>query len=128
MTKKTATKKTKQTTVSEKEIVDVNCIINKSDKAVYINWNNETYVGSRNLLQQLADGTLTKQDGTKAKAIPLSLKTDDGLQNLDKVFLTVKGKAVYFVPDEKTFLITSLDDIVKLLNDEFHYVKMGMFK
>jgi len=122
MPKKAQTKKPKKSS-----IVDVDCLLKASDKAIFIDWNNETYVGSKALLHKLINGTLKRKDKKSAKSIPVSIKTDDGFSE-DNVFLTKKNNAVYFVPNEGEVLITSVEDIKKLLDGEWTYVKFGMFQ
>jgi len=115
-------KKQKETTIE-----DVDCYINTSEKAVFIKWNDETYITNRELVEQLVEGRLKTKAGKKAKAVNLGIFTDEGINETD-VFLTVKDKSVYFVPQEGKVMITALSLMKELLMGKTDSVRMGMFK
>jgi len=119
---------TKKQQKQETTIKDVECYIRTGGKGVFINWNDETYITNSETLGKLVDGTLKTQKGKKAKSVRLGLKTDEGINNDVEVFLTKKGKAMYFVPNEGEVLITSVEDMKKLLDGKWEFVKMGMFQ
>jgi hypothetical protein len=106
------------------KIVDVNCYVNLSENGCFINYEEETYITSRKLLEKLIEGTLKTQKKKKAKSIKLGFKDDGEIQDAD-VFLTIKGRCVYFVPYENEVLLAPLQHFKKLVNGEYSFVKMG---
>ena len=86
------------------KIVDVDCIMRTGKKSVFIDWNDETYVTSISLLTQLIDGDLKTKDGEKSRSIKLGIFEDGVIVNTgdtdNTVWLTMKGKSIYFVPEK----------------------------
>ena len=122
MPSKSKSKKTKKS-----KIVDANCYVKLTEKAVFIEYEDETYVGNREYLEKLLEGKLkTKEKKKKAKSINLGLMEDDEIQETD-VFLTKKGESMYFVPEEDQVLIAPISAFEKLIEGEWSYVRMGKF-
>lgn len=110
------------------QIVDVRCYARLGRKSLLIDYNRTTYITALSLFEKLIDGTLTTQKGKKSKSLQLGIIDDGEITGDTNVFLTIKKKAVYFVPEENKVLVASVDSFRKLLSSDWSYIKLGMFK
>ena len=111
-------------------IEDVDCILEttQSGNGLLVRWEDDVYISNVEFVSQLIDGTLEKKDGTKAKAVPLGLLTDGGIEDTEPtLFLTMKGKSIYFCPSEGTLLIVPVANVVAVLSGTKKQTKMGKF-
>ena len=104
-------------TKEKSTLVRTNNTITVSEKAVFIYIGDDTYVLPKARVKLLLDGELETKTGSKARAIALSLLTEDGIEN-QKGFLTVKGKAVYIKPDVDELFIISKTGLKELVDEE----------
>ena len=124
MEKKTKSEKTK----AETKIVDVECIISttESGKGLLLSWEGDMYITNVEFLTQLLDGKLKTKGGDTAKAVNLGLLTKEKIEKTD-LFLTLKGKSLYFSPVDKTVFIvpfSTVKEVISCLVDRTH---MGEF-
>lgn len=121
---KTTTKKAK----SKSNIIESDTVVRVHNNAVYLNFGETTYISNRGFLEKLLEGKLKKSNHKRAKAVRFGLLNEDGIDNDNGIFLTVKGKAVYVSPDDDVLLISSVHEFKQLLNDEIKEVVMGVFE
>lgn len=122
MTKNNASKKA--------TIKDVDCILRttESGKGLLVEWNDDVYITNVDFLSQLIDGTLKTKKGKKAKSVRLGLLTDDGIEETEpQLFLTLKGKSIYFSPEEDTLLIVPVSNVVSVISGKSSKTTMGEF-
>jgi len=123
-TKKKDDKKQK----SQKQIVDVNCYVKFiGNNGAIVEYNDDTFITSKTLLTQLIEGDLKTKEGNPSTHLKLGKKDGAEIVNVD-VYLTLKGKSIYFVPDGQTVLIASLTSFEKLISGEWDHVRMGQFQ
>lgn len=111
-------------------IEDVDCILRttKTGNGLLVEWEDNVYISNVEFVSQLIDGTLTKKDGSKAKSVPLGLLTTDGIQDTEpQLFLTLKGKSMYFCPEEGTLLIVPVSNVQSVLSGKTEKTNMGKF-
>lgn len=123
-TNKTTVKKAK----SKSNIVESDTVIRVHNNAVYLNYGEITYISNKEFLEKLLEGKLKKSDHKRAKAVQFGLLTEDGIDNDNGIFLTVKGKAVYVCPEDGVLLISSVAEFTQLLNAKIREVVMGVFE
>lgn len=121
---KTTTKKAK----SKSNIIESDTVVRVHNNAVYLNFGETTYISNKEFLEKLLEGKLKKSNHKRAKAVRFGLLNEDGIDNDNGIFLTVKGKAVYVSPDDDVLLISSVHEFKQLLNDEIKEVVMGVFE
>lgn len=120
----TETKTTPKSGKPKSQIKDVNCQMMARKKSVLIKWHGETYVTNRVFIEDLIKGKLKTQKGKKAKSVRLGVFTDDGIEDTE-LFLTLKGKCIYFVPDENNVLMTAVSSVEKILYEDWDEIKLG---
>jgi len=79
-------------------------------------------------MEKLLNGTLRTIDDKKQKSIRLGIISEDGINNDVSIWITMKNKSLYFVPEENVVLITPVSNLKKLLSGEYQYTKFGRFK
>lgn len=122
--------KPKVDTTPKSTIEDVDCILRttKSGNGLLVEWEDNVYISNVEFVSQLIDGTLTKKDGSKAKSVPLGLLTTDGIVDTEpQLFLTLKGKSMYFCPEEGTLLIVPVSNVQSVLSGTSEKTNMGKF-
>lgn len=120
--------KSKPKNKSTSKIVDARCKITVSGDALLIKYKNDIYVTNLNWVEKLLDGTLKTKENKKQKSVSLGVFTDQGIDNDIDVWLTLKGKSVYFVPTNDEVLIAPVSNLQKLISGEIDKTRMGKFK
>jgi len=131
MPQKKKENKQKNKKLNGKKIVTVDCNVRKGGKALIIEYTGITYITSQALLSKLLHGTLKTQKGKLSKSVQLGILEENGddkeILSDTGVFLTKKGNALYFAPNDDELLVGSTDGFMKLLSGEWEYLKLGKF-
>lgn len=123
--KSSKSKGTKQKRIGTPKIEDTEYNIALGEKALFVNYGEKTFVTSKNIAEMLLNGKLKTKDKKIAKAVQLGVFGVNGIENDTGVFLTVKGKAVYFSPKKDLLLVSSVSSLKKLYTGEEQRIKLG---
>lgn len=118
------------TTAKKGTIKDVDCILRTtaSGKGLLVEWNDNVYITNTDFLSQLIDGSLKTKKGKKAKSVRLGLLTEHGIEQTEpQLFLTLKGKSIYFSPEENVLLVVPVSNVASVISGESSKTNMGEF-
>lgn len=113
-------KKTKQKEIKEKKIVNTETKLYISGKSVRIVHEGTLYLTNIEFLE-----SKIKDD---VFHLPLGKMEKDGINNEVQVWLTKKGKGLYFSPKKGVVLISSISGLEKVLSGELDNINFGVFE
>ena len=110
------------------KIVDVECIISttESGNGLLLSWEGDMYITNVQFLNELIEGKLMKQDGSKSKGVNLGLLTDGGIGKTG-LYLNLKDKSFYFTPSKDRLFVVPVSTVQKILDGTIDRTHMGEF-
>jgi len=120
--------KNKKNNKKDQTIKDVNCFLKIRENSVYVDYENEIYITSKELFVNLVMGDLETKKGEPCHTLSLGKFDENGIDNDSGVFLSVKGKSMYLVLEENKFLISSMFGAKKLITGEWDNMRFGEFQ
>ena len=112
----------------EVKIEDVECIISttKEGNGLLLSWEGDMYITNVQFLTELIEGKKKTKAGDTAKAVKLGLLTKDGIDDTE-LFLTMKGKSLYFSPSEGKLFVVPVSTVQKIIEGTETKTHMGEF-
>ena len=104
------------------------CVISttKEGNGLLLSWDGDMYITNVQFLTELMDGKKKTLEGKKAKAVKLGLLTKDGIDDTE-LFLTLKGKSLYFSPTDGTLFVVPVSVIQDVIIGKVQRTHMGEF-
>ena len=115
-------------TEKQSQIVDVDCVISttKEGNGLLLSWEGDMYITNIQFLSELIEGKKLTKEGKVAKAVQLGLLTKDGIDETE-LFLTLKGKSLYFCPSKGKLFVVPVSTIQKVIDGLVDSTHMGEF-